>query len=631
MITKAQSKDARMVEAERRLAAVTVYRERLMAGLKPADAALAAGRSRATMDRLDRAFEAEGFEGLIPKTANCGRKSARAKLEAKIGKERVAELLDKARATALDTGSATTAIRLVARAGDAPEEFVERVSFTEAGTRRCRRQSIPPSLMEAVRIDPVQRLAHRGPRAQRLNGMWTPRRVDVLPGDILTSDDTTPIWAWWVPWTHALGNDHFPKASAEYRFGVKLLQGQFLPLMDVASQAIIQFALIARETAAYRASDIWAMFGRAFSTYGLPRLGFQLERGSWEANLIRGVQVEVSDGEVSWERRVGGLRMLPSQITDWHREKCGEDFAFPKGLQIWTSFMPKSKSIEAAFDRLQRLEGTIWGCLGRDQMRAPNERAKKQYEACRRGSADPREHFLSGTELVRRLQEIIDFLNDEPMEGQVFRGVPRMLWQQAILERPLIRLPEEQHYLFRRSFHATRITSGWVRAKYQDDTGATQTALYTNPMVFGEPGMEGRQVVVYYDAEDVQEDAQIIDAATDEYLCTAEYHDRRGMFLDTSTDGHKARRLYNQAVTTLYGDMAKLAPSRQVPAEIIARREAARTTRPATETETVVKTPDRPRVKRETVSEESFKGQQNRFTRLLAKRNEKALVGAPGE
>lgn len=111
-----------------------------------------------------------------------------------------------------------------------------------------------------------------------LKGMATPRTLDILPGDVFSSDDTTPIWAWWVPWPR----------SEDYPFGCKILQGQFLPVIDVASQCLLAFALIAREKSSYRAADIWALFGYVFDQYGLPRLGVQLERGSWEATLIAG-------------------------------------------------------------------------------------------------------------------------------------------------------------------------------------------------------------------------------------------------------------------------------------------------------------------------------------------------------
>jgi len=569
----------RLTEAGRRQRLVELYRSLQASGRTRNQAVAEICRhvdgdcSRATLDRWDARFTAGGFPALLPETHRCGRKSAMAKLRESLGDVTVGELMRQARGLAHDTQSEVMALRMLAHSPIAPEPLAQLVDYAAHGGRRSSKHALPPSVRDELRRNPALALRHQGPRASALRGFWIPRKVDILPGDVWTSDDTTPIWGWWVPWPHALGNPAFPKASCEHRFGVKLLQGQLLPLMDVASNAIFSVALIARETSAYRASDIWAMFGRAFQLYGLPRLGFQLERGSWEANLIRGQKVETEVEGIPLERRVGGLRMLPTNVTDWHRQTHGADFAFPGTLQTWTSYLPKSKPVEAAFDRMQTLEGTLWGNLGRDQMRRPNERAKRQFEACRRGSADPREHFLSGTELMTRLKGLIEFLNSEPMEGEVFKGVPRLLWEQGLREHPLRHLPDAESYLFRRSWHVTKVTRGWVTARFTDAQGERALARYCNPEHF--PALEGREVAAYFDSEAPDEPAQIHDAATGEFLCTAEGFGARGLFLDHSRDGHELKRRYNQALTTLYGDIAATAPSRQLPAEIKARREAA--------------------------------------------------------
>lgn len=569
----------RLTEAARRQRLVELYRSLQCSGRTKNQAAFEIRRhadpdcSRSTLDLWDKAFTAGGFPALLPNTHRCGRKSAADQLRAKIGAPLFDDLMRQARGLAHDTQSEVLALRMLAHSPIAPEPLAQLVDYAAHGGRRSSKHALPPSIRAEIRRNPALTLRHQGPRASALRGFWIPRKVDILPGDVWTSDDTTPIWGWWVPWTHALNNPVFPKASCEFRYGIKLLQGQLLPLMDVASNAIFSVALIARETSAYRASDIWAMFGRAFQLHGLPRLGFQLERGSWEANLIRGQKVETEVAGIPFERRVGGLRMLPTNVTEWHRRTHGEDFQFPGTLQTWTSYLPKSKPVEAAFDRMQSLEGTLWGNLGRDQMRRPNERAKKQYEACRRGSADPREHFLSASELMTRLKGLIEFMNSEPMEGEVFKGVPRLLWEQGLREHPLRHLPDAENYLFRRSWHVTRVTRGWVTARYVDAQGERQTARYCNPEHF--VALEGREVAVYFDSESPSEPAQIHDAATSEFLCTAEGFAERGMFLDHSQEGHDLKRRYNQALTTHYADIAATAPSRQLPAEIAARRQLA--------------------------------------------------------
>lgn len=262
---------------------------------------------------------------------------------------------------------------------------------------------------------------------------------------------------------------------------------------------------------------------------------------------------------------------MPTNVTRWHRERHGEDFAFPRTLQTWTSYLPKSKSVEAFFNRSQSLEGTLWGCLGRDQRRRPYEKAKKLYEACRRGAADPREHFLSYDELVRRLNGMLEYLNGEPLEGEVFRGAPARVWEQAVGEYPLYRVAPAMQWLYRRDWAVVRITQGWARVRLTDGaSGARYSLFYSNPEVFA--AHEGDAVCVYYDREEFERPAQVILGRTGEYLCEAAYEERRGSFLSGDLSGHDVRKRWREAVLAAYGTVVKHAPSRQVPEEVAARR-----------------------------------------------------------
>ena len=578
-LPEAPPSDSRQQEAERREELVLMYLDLQGQKYSKNEAVreirdhLNPDVSRATLDRYAKMYAQGGLKALLPNSHLAGRPSTITRLRKQLGEQGVTDLINAVRGLVSDTVSITTAARMHARTAEAPQVFAELVDYTEKGTKRRSKQYLPKTLRNVLKVNDALMRKHEGQRASDLRGFWIPRKLDILPGDVWSSDDTTPIYGWWVPWEHALNNPDFDKASCEYRFGVKLLQGQFLPLMDVASNYVFDAALIAREKASYRASDIWALFGRAFDMVGLPRLGLQLERGTWEAHVIQGQKVEVEDADgYTSERRVGGLRMLPTNVTDWHRDTLGAGFAFPSTLQTFTSFLPKSKPVEALFDRLQTLEGTLWGNLGRDQMRRPRERAKKIYQACRRGAEDPRLHFLSGAELMKRLTEYITFLNREPMEGRVFRGVPEQLWADGLRKHPLLHLPESQRYLFRRSMHVGYVTRGWAEVRYTDLQGDKRLESYCNPEHF--PMLEGRKVAIYYDAYAPQEPAHIHDAANDAFLCTADWHQPPGMFLDAGQTSHDVRKRYNAALTVHYAQIAKHAPSRQMPAEIAARRSA---------------------------------------------------------
>jgi hypothetical protein len=540
----------------------------IVPGISSKQAAKQCGESVVTIWRWQKEFKVKGYNGLLPDTHLRGRKSVIEKLGV------TQEVIDQIRGLNLDTESGTSALRVFAQSDRCPENLAQVI----LDPNRCSKHALPPSLRKLINIPKNIRDAHRGPRTLALGGIWIPRKLDIIEGDIFCSDDTTPIWGWWIPWHE----------SEEYPFGVKLLQGQLLPVIDVASQNPLTFALIAREKSSYRASDIWALFGHTFEEVGVPRLGMQLERGSWEANLIAGELVEYQEGEVTMSRRVGGLRQLPTNITPWHLEnqaKQGSNIEFPKTLQTWTSYLPKSKSIEAFFNRSQTLEGMLWGSLGRNQMRQPYEKMKKLFQECSRPRTkkDPRQHFLSGTELAARLMEMMRYLGNEPMEGEVFSGIPSQKWQQRIEEYPLVKLPEDMRWIYKRSWKRTQITQGWARVRLTDElSGDRYSLFYCNPEQFA--AHEGAEVVVYYDQQHFEQPAQIILARTGEFLCEARYEDRRGSFLAGDKSGHDIAKRWKNATMTIHATIAKHAPSRQLPAEIKARREAAKVEIKKTET-----------------------------------------------
>lgn len=467
----------------------------------------------------------------------------------------------------LDTESDIAALRVYAKSDRCPEPVANLI----LAPRRSK-HSVPESIRALARVSKPLRDRHRGPRTSALQGLWVPRRVDVLPGDIFSSDDTTAIWGCWVPW---IQNEEFP-------FGIKVMQLQHFPIIDVASQCVIGFTLVARASSSYRGADLWhGVFGNTMRTIGVPRLGWQLERGTWESNLIAGENVEweqEEEGAPTFKQRLGGLRQLPARLTDWHRARMGEAAAvFPRTLQTWTSFLPKSKSVEGLIHRSQTFEGTIFGSLGRDQMRRPFERAKKVFQACSRKKAteDGRHHFLSLREIVKRLRGIYDHLNNERMEGEVFKGVPFHNFRAATSEHPLDPLPGNQQWLYAREWKVVTITDGWARVRLTHPiSGERYSLFYENARIFA--GMEGQKVLVYYDRENFEQGAEIISCRTGEWVCSAHYFDRVGCALDGDRTGHEVTKAWRNAVTIAYAALVKHAPSRQLPAEIAARREEAK-------------------------------------------------------
>jgi hypothetical protein len=558
--------DWRIAEANRRQGILQTFWSLVDQKVSRTRAAKRIGVPYVSVWRYELAFKKSGFEGLIPEISS-GRKTVLEKLG--FDRDEIKALMSQVEGLSLDTESTTTALRLFAHSDRCPENLANVI----LDPNRCSKHAIPPSIRRAATPTKNSKLAHRGPRALDLKGFWIPRQLDILPGDIFCPDDTTPIFGWWVPWI----------TSDEYPFGVKLLQGQLLRIIDVASQCPVGRVLIAREKSSYRASDIWAWVGFMADDVGLPRLGFQMERGSWDSHLLQGVEVANDDGDVSHSRRVGGLRQLPANVTAWHREKF-PNAPFQNTLQTWTSYLPKSKSIEAYFNRVQALEGTLYGSLGRDQMRRPFEKAKKLFQQCSRPGAkvDPREHFLSGTEIMARLNQMDDFLMNEPMEGEVFKGIPRQKFELALRDHPLFTMPEESRWLYRRDWRRVTITQGMARVRLTDAmSGERYSLFYVNPRVFAD--IEGRDVIVYYDRENFERPAQIVAASRfsagsrefypGDYVCDADHFERVGTFLDGERSGHDIKKTWRNAVMTIYGRASIHAPSRQVPQSIQTQRE----------------------------------------------------------
>jgi hypothetical protein len=207
------SDEYRLKEANRRMQVLETFWALLKAGYTKLAAAREVQSSQPSIYRWEAAYKKDGFAGLLPHTDKCGRPSFIEKYGV------TEEELNQFRGLHLDTESCTQALRVYARSDRCRPDLAAAI----LDPNRCSKHALPPSLVRAVRNNAAVLAAHRGPRALSLGGMWTPRKMDILPGDIFCADDTTPIWAWWVPWPE----------SEEYPFGAKLLQGQFIPIMGL--------------------------------------------------------------------------------------------------------------------------------------------------------------------------------------------------------------------------------------------------------------------------------------------------------------------------------------------------------------------------------------------------------------
>jgi len=327
------------------------------------------------------------------------------------------------------------------------------------------------------------------------------------------------------------------------RFGVRLMRGQLLVQIDVASLRVLSFDLVARRQDSYRADDIWAWMGRGYRDIGLPRIAERMERGVWEARTIKGHAPklrdggEIEEGHTPSEARVGGLQAL--------------------GIHIVRSYSPLTKIIENRFNRVQAVQSLIRGQLGR--RRGEMERQNRLWMRCRDGREDPRTHFVSHAEAAELIERGFAWLNTEPVEGRVYNGVPDERWHQAVSgDRKLKTLSDEQSWLFARERREVAIRRGLVQARVEG-----KTFFYSNPERFAELG-SGHPVTIYFDPYQPTTPAVIVDAkagaGAGRVLCVAESVQEVPQFrltdeqnsLNAADSGHARRRAFSEAVRTEY-------------------------------------------------------------------------------
>ena len=152
-------------------------------------------------------------------------------------------------------------------------------------------------------------------------------------------------------------------------------------------------------------------------------------------------------------------------------------------------------------------------------MRRPFERAKQVYDACRDGRDGPRLHFLSGTELMHRLNACIEMHEAERMEGEVFRGVPPETWAAGTDPQGehggLLAEPPAGRWLMCADWALVTIRQGMARVRRADEaTGLPVSYFYTHPDFCGR--LDGRKVLAYFNRDDFESPAHILlPSATD--------------------------------------------------------------------------------------------------------------------
>jgi hypothetical protein len=415
-----------------------------------------------SLERWERAYDESGIDGLVDqKQGKVGRQSVAAKAAA-ANPEIFSSIFTRGKAVALDKQSIAAAAREIATHPNLPAELRMHLHDGHAS-----KSYVTPSLREALESSDLTGALYQGPKAARLSSAFTVRNYDDLrSGDVFTADDMTSNVIVWCEWPNARG--------------FILGQPQILPVLDVRSLRWLVVRVIMRHGGQYSSDDIWGLFGDVFEQFGLPRRGFLLEGGHWQANRVQGHKTGLSH-----EERIGGLTSL--------------------GLTNFRAFDPRSKGmIEGAFNILQRHVDAFPGYVGRDQRTQLPESVKRQLALVKAGE-HPSKYFAHVKQFSDHVQTVMGNLNNERQDGQILRGdSPLERW--AADAPDLAKLPEEAQWLYRSAMSVTRVTRNGARVTL--GSGRKQQVYYYDNPALLEP-LKGHRVVVFWNDHNPEADACI--------------------------------------------------------------------------------------------------------------------------
>ncbi len=431
-----------------------------------------------TLEIWTRNYARHGLDGLCDQRQRCGRKAMQLPPE-------VAALL---KAKTIELGSVAKAVQYLMLDPNLPAWLHEAISAAFASKSYVRasigRQARPAALTTT--------LAAIGPRAARLSGPFTPGAFarDLHPGSRFVSDDmTSNVHCWVEDLTSPRG----------WRIG----QAQILPVMDTDSLCILNARVIMRPGGQYNAlDDICGLFGDVFESKGLPTNPdgtpgtFILEGGHWQSNAVIGWRTKLTTGD-----RIGGLASL--------------------GVKVSRAYDPRGKAmLEGYFNHFQHWCDAFRGYGGRDARKQMPEYLKKQQALCNSGRHHPSEFFPHIRELADHVADTMANMNNMRNDGQICRGAtPAEVWNNA--QPQLIRLPEESNWMFRSAMHVVTISVNGVCV--QLGSGAKRIPYYyDNPEKLFHLKSRGIKARVYWNHNNPDVDAVLLDHRTGSFLCSAQ-------------------------------------------------------------------------------------------------------------
>lgn len=413
-----------------KIAAVSLYQGRIVAGLSIGDVVERTGVPKPTLLR----WVAEAASESTREPAKIGRPLAHEFSEDETKALRMLRLKRGSIALAVDAFLSHEACR--------PETAAFFRGILERAAVSEKAPSWPTAVRRAMHLAEETEAAFRGDRAL---GKYAPtisrgafwidahgNEIELLPHDIWESDDMSAN----EPFRHV---DPY---TGDHRIG-----RQILFTGDRFSAAMLGLTLIGRDRDAYRSEDILDHLLDLIDAFGMPRL-WRIERGIWESIAIEGIALDDARarqlgyvGERWNGRRIGGLSDL---------------------FRIEHMYSSNGKGgIEGAFDHFQNLTAHESLHIGRE--RGEFEAAARELRRAQAGQADALGKFWEAGEAATRYLEAIAEFNGQAKRREMFGGrrlVPNDLLARHCLGKRV--LPDSERWRFHPVKRLAVVQSGMV-------------------------------------------------------------------------------------------------------------------------------------------------------------------------
>jgi hypothetical protein len=335
---------------------------------------------------------------------------------------------------------------------------------------------VPPRIARQIIVNPALVKHSRSPKRSSLDTLSAPGsqrrffdaqaggRVIMQPGDWFGGDDATPGIAVCVPCDEVI-------TPCSQKFKVLLGRFQWLAYHDCRTDKLLAWDYVVRPRGSYRAEDVVNGIGAVTRGWGIPRKGWQLEGGTFNARLVRHC-----------------LEML--------------------GCEHWRTYSPHQKAIESVFNRVWTRLAVQFPHADMGRYRAENEANCLLYEACKKGQKDPRQHFPTIDLVVCVFTEEVARHNAQRIHSEQYgQWIPDDYFAQALLENPLRPFSPEMDYIFQPFAVERKIRGMMVRCRvpmFED---------FSVPYEFHAPWMvlhDGKSVRIHFNPREPKARAKVI-------------------------------------------------------------------------------------------------------------------------